>query len=442
MYRGLSRRNERDQRDLSRKSSDDDDDNDDESRESSSSDDDNLPLTHPRNSTAKKALKAALKPQKKEEPDPIGGNIYKFFAFLSMGTHKHAFRKGSEDGDEDDEEVALFTPPKSTFDKSVLYIGLGTIVLIQFVAPLCLFGSNIFKIIGNINFPAWSDYDVTQWLVVLLAWAFLFCFILFCYNAIRDDFDESKKVCRLAEGLSRDGRPVKKWMLVFDAFINCYGAILLSIAMFTVIYNEPDAQGVIMDALAIAFILSIDDIASQLGFLSNVWDSQKVGRFYDEMEKRGLLPPEQSKEAAKDESDDDSERDASTMNSESDEDVDAVQRLGKGFRGAAGEVELIRWPSRIYTCTKCCLFILLILALPTPLYLTTGAEKDEDLMRFINYLTDWENFANNTQTLINDKTSTTESPSVANVTMNTSRRLFREVGAGEVIHGRPLYVEI
>merc|ERR1712007_272425 len=88
-------------------------------------------------------------------------------------------------------------------------------------------------------------------------------------------------VFRLAKGLEYLGQPVCKCFLVLDALINSWCAISLSICMFAILFKESNAKDVVFDALSLAFLLNVDDIASDFGFLGQVWDPAKVGRPYD-----------------------------------------------------------------------------------------------------------------------------------------------------------------
>lgn len=409
----------------------------------------------------------AVAEKERIDPDELDGNIYKFFALCEFGNKKLYTEK--------QHELSLFTPPDDIFSKVCLYVGLLSVIAVQVIAPLSLFGSNIFKLVGNIDFGAWRSYDITQWFVVMLAWSFLFSFILYCYNSISSDIDSMRKVCRLAEGLATYGRTVRKPVLVMDAVINCYVAICLCIAMFTVLYNEENAQGVVMDALALTFILSIDDIASDLGFLGGVWDPAKVGRFYDKLDKLRVLPPDP------DDPDADAAIDPTTVEDGEAGSVRTVASAaapapanspgaapltpgaggayyrqetnrmmqhgthifadgahlmtdqasflkGEFGKGAMEAANLIKMPMRVYKCTKCCLLFLLMMALPTPFFLTSAAKKDDDLAYLIDTILHPSSWSESTQNITD--------------TLADSRRLFREVIEGEDVTGQKLYVAV
>merc|ERR1712098_729962 len=77
--------------------------------------------------------------------------------------------------------------------------------------------------------------------------------------------------------------------LLVDAIINCWCGVALSICMFSILFQEDNAKAVVMDALSLAFLQSIDDLTSDLGFLGPVWDSAKVGAFYGELRNAGIF---------------------------------------------------------------------------------------------------------------------------------------------------------
>lgn len=211
--------------------------------------------------------------QSLEEAEPLDGNIYKYFAFRNFMETKH------------DGEEALFTPPKKLFDRIAMLLGLAFVMVIQIIAPIALLSSNVFYLReGAFNpfrsdAPCWS-YQPSQWLTVILSQAFLFCFILFSYKTIVTDKEQMEKIFHLALLMEESGQTVCKCVLYLDALVNSYTAVFLSLSMFTVLFKAEDAQSVIMDSLGLAFVLNIDDLSSDLGFLGDVWDPSRVGKFY------------------------------------------------------------------------------------------------------------------------------------------------------------------
>lgn len=290
--------------------------------------------------------------------EPLDGNIYKYFAFRAFMEKK----------DTDDAET-LFTPPKDTFDRAMIIIGLLFIMIIQIIAPIALLSSNVVYLIDHSFNPfttpwgsdpeinkCWS-YFPSQWLVVFLSQAFLFCFILNAYKGCCSDKEQMQDVFQLALLLEDSGQSVCKCVLFFDAFINSSAAVLLSLSMFSVLFKEADAQGVIMDSLGLAFVLSLDDVASDLGFLGDVWNSSRVGRFYACL----------------------AQYNENTKGDDEDADSDDEQ-----MDFAAASKKLNRIPMFFYSTAQCFLMIMLPFALISPFCLMHSAEIDPSLKKLMD----------------------------------------------------------
>jgi succinate dehydrogenase/fumarate reductase cytochrome b subunit len=208
-----------------------------------------------------------------KKSQPVDGNIYKYFVFRRFMETKHV-------GDD-----SMFSPPEQFFDRACMLVGLVCIMCIQIIAPIALVTTNIFPLIESLRNPFGADapckdYMPSQWMVVILVVCFLFCFVLNAYNGLVSDMQQMGTVVHICTLMERGGYKTNKCMLVVDALVNTYAAVFLSISMFTVLYGEQTAQAVVMDSLGMAFVMSIDDLASDLGFLSDVWEKDRLGQFY------------------------------------------------------------------------------------------------------------------------------------------------------------------
>lgn len=208
--------------------------------------------------------------------EPLDGNIYKYFAFRRFFETPYCG------------QASVFTPPSSTFDYCILTAGLIFIMIIQVLAPIGILSGNAATLIASCYNPFRPDayfrnYELSQWIVVLCAQAFLFCFILNAYKATVSDGNTMKDIGELAALVEKHGQPVRRWVLILDALVNSYAAVFLSVSMFTILFSEENAQGVIFDSLSLAFVLNIDDLSSDLGFLGDVWDANKIGKFLNIM---------------------------------------------------------------------------------------------------------------------------------------------------------------
>merc|ERR1712106_960157 len=140
-------------------------------------------------------------------------------------------------------------------------------------------------------------------------------------------------------------------MLYMDALVNCYTAVLLSLSMFTVLFKSETAQDGIMDSLGLAFVLNIDDLSSDLGFLGDVWDATKVGKFY------------------------------AGLNLCMSADVEGAEEAGELIAIAE---QLNRIPHMMYSLAQFSLMLLLPVAFVTPFFLQSSAEVDENLMKILH----------------------------------------------------------
>eukprot|EP00927_Polykrikos_kofoidii_P005016 TRINITY_DN11996_c0_g2_i1.p1 TRINITY_DN11996_c0_g2~~TRINITY_DN11996_c0_g2_i1.p1 ORF type:complete len:342 (+),score=65.86 TRINITY_DN11996_c0_g2_i1:83-1108(+) len=208
-----------------------------------------------------------------KKSQPVDGNIYKYFVFRRFMETKHV-------GDD-----SMFSPPEQFFDRACMLVGLVCIMCIQIIAPIALVTTNIFPLIESLRNPFGADapckdYMPSQWMVVILVVCFLFCFVLNAYNGLVSDMKQMGTIAHICHLMEKGGYKTNNFMLVVDALVNTYAAVFLSLSMFTVLYGEQTAQAVVMDSLGMAFVMTIDDLASDFGFLNDVWDKEKFGQFY------------------------------------------------------------------------------------------------------------------------------------------------------------------
>mmetsp|Transcript_24654 Transcript_24654/g.57246 ORF Transcript_24654/g.57246 Transcript_24654/m.57246 type:complete len:433 (+) Transcript_24654:127-1425(+) len=311
------------------------------------------------------AEKAVVTAFKEEEAEPINGNIYRYLAFMTFGKRKINVESMGE--------KSLLEPPPKAFNFCIMHAGIVFVGLIQVIAPAAIFITSLDDLISAFDLDAWRHYDWNQWLIVMLAWAFLFLFILSTYFQITQEVEASRRCCRLARGLRHLGQPVCECMLILDAIINGYVAVVVSMVMFVVLYQERRAIDVLLDSLSLAFLNNIDDIASDLGFLGGVWDDQRVGDFYAALGEEGVYRD------CNDPDPDDKEGVAKADN--------MMKQLTRDFPGADDDLMsgihkaehmaddcLGSIPHCIYICTRGWLVLLLMVAVPSPFIFASSAK--------------------------------------------------------------------
>jgi len=256
--------------------------------------------------------------------------------------------------------------------------GLLLVIVIQIVGPLSVLVAAQESL--NFDLEAWKSYTRSQWATVILSWCFLFCFILNAYYSLDSDEKTSAMCDRIARALLYVGEPVAPIWLWLDVAVNCFVAVGCSMGMYALLMNEESPKDVMMDALGLVFLLRIDDVAGEIGFLGGVWDSRRVGQLYDQLrsakifdrcgcsDPRDLPPPEE---------------DASSE-AEGDE---AIAAGGPLRRPGAVEAELLRRvqqvprqvPRLLFLIAKGILLMLLFLALPSPFLFASKATSQPEL---------------------------------------------------------------
>mmetsp|Transcript_28307 Transcript_28307/g.65479 ORF Transcript_28307/g.65479 Transcript_28307/m.65479 type:complete len:399 (+) Transcript_28307:82-1278(+) len=311
----------------------------------------------PQDELAARAVRTTLH---EAEPSPIAGNIYRYLAFVQFGKRGVTDLEGNP---------SLMDLPRKPFNYCMMHIGIAFVALVQVLAPAAILISSMKDLAGQYNPHAWEEYDWNQWLIVILAWAFLFLFILSTYFQISQEVDASRQCCRMARALHHLDQPVCKCMLIVDAWINGYVAVVVSAVMFVVLYQEERAINVLLDALSLAFLNNIDDIASDLGFLGGVWDDQRVGVFYDALDKEGVFrecgDPDPNDKGA--------DRKGWLEKDLPSEDDDLSSVVHKAHDVATNTFAEI--PHVLYFVTQAILVVLLFVAIPSPFLFASAAEK-------------------------------------------------------------------
>lgn len=319
-------------------------------------DDDNRSMAHSyasRGASLDEALRRALIKQDEDTPPPIEGNIYKFFAFIDFGFKEHQIAGGA----------TLFQAPGSRKEKALVMLGLGFIMLIQLFAPIAILATSGPKLFGMYDPFSCKHDSYSQWIVRILAWAFLFCFVLSVYLDTIKEKENCETFVELAHGLMRNGHKVHPTMLTVDAMVNSFAAIFLSLSLFVILFQESDAQGVVMDAMSLAFLCKIDDLASDFSFLGDIWDSDKIGVLYDVLKKRGFFEKK--------------------IVQESDEEEGLAERATHKAVEARAKAREAFWqvPFYIYQFTQVILFVILILATVAPLLFKMENVESVDMMK-------------------------------------------------------------
>lgn len=311
-----------------------------------------------------------------EEPKILDGNVYRFLAFRRFGSRQFRWADGQ----------SVFTPPDDCPTYSVFMFGISLLMLIQILGPFALLASNWQDVLARWKPLACLEYHFSQWVVVLLAWAFLFCFILLAFYSCDEDAENSRKACRLARVLKHFGQPVQSCFILVDACINCFASVGLSIAMFAILFGETKSQDVIFDSLSVGFLLKICSLASDFSFLGSVWDPVKVGKFYHHLEGSGAF--QQAGIQAEDDI-------AGALRNPG-----SAMRKGVGGAAAIGDMPqsadaaarktanamddcMIRATGCVNTLTKFLLALLLLLAFPAPFLFESEAEIDSSLSSFV-----------------------------------------------------------
>jgi hypothetical protein len=285
----------------------------------------------------------------------LNGNIYRYWAFASFGNQEFKGR-------------TLFDAPEEPFERMMIRVGLVFIAIIQILAPTIILISNcqswrewfIPVNMEEVSLDAWTSvtkYNTFgQWAIVLLAWCFAFCFVLYVYNYICEEMATSKKIARLAHVLNHCGHPVWTPALILGALVKGWDAISLSLSMIIILFKEDTAQGVVFDSLAMAFLLNLDDIASDLGFLGMIWSEGKVGGLYHNLKNDGLFaeaglgPVRKIDESDASDSDDDDEDDSALLTN-----------------------PLVRIPACTYALAKNLLLFLIVVTFVAPILIKSEA---------------------------------------------------------------------
>merc|ERR1712061_240806 len=100
------------------------------------------------------------------------------------------------------------------------------------------------------------------------------------------DMQTSKRIihmCHIFRVVAlRDNRPPPvEWWLNMGAVVNSWCMIFCSIAMYPAfIIGDGGVKDIVFDALAILFLLNLDDSAGDLSFLRDRWDEDLMGHIY------------------------------------------------------------------------------------------------------------------------------------------------------------------
>ncbi|CAK0867667.1 unnamed protein product, partial [Prorocentrum cordatum] len=210
--------------------------------------------------------------------DELPGNIYRIAA---LGTLTSQFSEKDAD-------------PTDTFRRLVRVVGCITIFLIQLCGPPLLIASVYFDwgIIRD-NDIHWRDWEpsFSDWQAIkttkVLSTLFLFVFSINGLYVILQEKQSWAKIYKTFRYLKHNtpnmdvrGEP----FLILGPIVNSWVVLLTSIASFTILGASFSPRNVLFDALGLLFLYNLDDINSDLGFVSaDDWDGLRLGWIYQEM---------------------------------------------------------------------------------------------------------------------------------------------------------------
>jgi len=220
---------------------------------------------------------------------PIAGNMYRYWA-MSGGVF--TWNKADEEEDVCDKASRM----RKVF-------GMLTLLLIQVVAPPAVIVATMYKIEWD-NVKMWqhdpvyiegsAEYGVSWFTSRILGLAFITAFSLWSLDQIEGEksdwlklnsllnFYESAE--KLDSGYKTCYSPERFWLWM-GPVINCLAYLGCGVAMILLLKVADSPKDVVFDSLSLLFLLKLDDLDSDLGFLdSGDWDGKEMGTYlYDYM---------------------------------------------------------------------------------------------------------------------------------------------------------------
>jgi len=176
----------------------------------------------------------------------------------------------------------------------VLQVGLFFVMVVQIMGPPAVLVWSLYAIIwDDVKFglgsweyiPGSYHKGISNLSARLLAFLFLFVFILNGIYVIRDDKKTAEKiwymVSALDEGKGQSAVTVNRFWLRAGAIINSWCIVLSAACMLPCFTLSRNPKDVIFDAFALLFLFRLDDVTGDLGFLDDHWDSEMFGAFFE-----------------------------------------------------------------------------------------------------------------------------------------------------------------
>lgn len=280
----------------------------------------------------------------KDNTDQIEGNCYRYFAFASFfqicDTMKWDLQNATSDeeaalstrerfvkamktemGEDDDEEkgsvcqAISFVMNFVMADNWVWRLRLRKlmamwVIVVQFLGPLALsFWSysgirwtNAELDTSTFNFaemvaPGSRTSGLAEMGKKLLGFVFMVLFMLNAALVLQNEKRQLDKLIALAEALdgyskvstmqpskgcwcTRESGIISWGFLALGPFMNCWTILGCSSAILPCLIDADNVKDVIFDALALLFLVSLDDVTGDLGYLTSIWDGELLGAIY------------------------------------------------------------------------------------------------------------------------------------------------------------------
>jgi len=230
--------------------------------------------------------------------EPINGNIYRYWCVNggSVFNFKTFSCKGAKAKGEKKKKSPIFDAAWSKV------FGMVLIAIIQLVAPIAVLLSKHWTVQSyKLGFPlANHGYDhgpghslsegfCTWLLAYFLGILFVLTYMFWAMNQVNSeegDWIKIKALLTMRE-YEKDKTYSFSWSRIYlnmDAVMNCVMLLVCGIAMALVLKLSDTPKDVVFDSLSLLFILKLDDIGSDLGFLDGEdWDAKEFGKWvFDE----------------------------------------------------------------------------------------------------------------------------------------------------------------
>jgi hypothetical protein len=176
----------------------------------------------------------------------------------------------------------------------VRVVGFITIFLIQICGPPLLIASVYFDWgVVRDNDIRWGEWEpsFSDWAAIkttkILSTLFLFVFSINGLYVILQEKQSWLKIYKTFLYLKHNTPNMDvrgEHFLILGPIVNSWVILLTSVASFTILGASFSPRNVLFDALGLLFLYNLDDIDSDLGFVStDDWDGLRLGWIYREM---------------------------------------------------------------------------------------------------------------------------------------------------------------